>query len=375
MRGAPGRLVVEDEAEVFVLHRSHFADLERECHELTAALVHEMIDRSRSHQMAELHEDRLQSLGRLAAGLAHELNNPASAASRSALSLAGLLDAAEQGARTLAQARLTDEQLEVVDAVRAACAAAVSSRGAIELAEREDQFADWLERHGVDSIGADVLATSELSTADLDRFASVLEPSSLGAAIQWVTRGRAARDVAAHVAAAAGRIHGLVDAVKRFTLMDRESVPGEIDVAQGLADTLTMLGTKARTRAVEVRLEAAPDLPRIHGFGSEINQVWERLIDNAIDAAGRDGHVSVSAAVRGEDVVVLVADDGPGIPKKHRARIFEPFFTTKPVGQATGLGLHLARRFVVFHHGDVDFTSEPGRTVFRVRLPISYSSP
>jgi len=375
MQFAPGRLIVEDDADLLALRRTHFADLQRDCHALTTALVHEMIDRTRSHQMAELHEDRLQALGRLAAGLAHELNNPASAAARSALTLADLVDRAEHGARALAEAPLGGVQLAALDAVRTACAPSATSSGTIELAEREDQFAEWLERHGIDPVGADTLAASEVRVADLERLASVLPPSTLEAAVRWVTCGRAARALAEHVAAATGRVHALVDAVKRFTLMDRESVPGEIDLAQGLADTLTMLENKSRTAGVEVRFEVAPDLPRVYGFGSEINQVWEKLIDNAIDAAGRGGHVSITASSRGEDVVVFVTDDGAGIPSQYRARVFEPFFTTKPVGQATGLGLHLARRVVLLHHGDVDFTSEPGRTTFQVRLPVSGAMP
>jgi signal transduction histidine kinase len=170
---------------------------------------------------------------------------------------------------------------------------------------------------------------------------------------------------------ATGRIHDLVDAVKRFTFMDRESLPGEIDVAQGLADTLAMLQHKSSAKAVDVRLEVASDIPRVYGFGSEINQVWEKLVDNAIDAADRGGHVTVMVTSRGDAVVVQVTDDGPGIPEEHRERVFDPFFTTKPVGHGSGLGLDLARRAVLFHHGDLAFTSEPGRTVFRVQLPVT----
>jgi signal transduction histidine kinase len=153
--------------------------------------------------------------------------------------------------------------------------------------------------------------------------------------------------------------------------MDRGGVPEEVDLARGLADTIAMLESKSRAKSVAVRLETADDLPRVYGFGSEINQVWEKLIDNAIDAAGHEGHVTVTAMSRGDAVVVRVTDDGPGILEQHRARVFDPFFTTKPVGQGTGLGLDLARRLVHLHHGDVDFTTQPGRTVFRVRLPVT----
>ena len=371
MRSAPGRLVIEDDATLFSLGRAHFADMLRDCRELTSTLIHEMIDRARSDRTVQLDDDRLQSLGRLAAGLAHELNNPASAASRGAQSLAGLLDEAEDAARALTRARLSDDQLDILDAVRATCAAPAPALGALELADREDAFTDWLERHSIELRGADAFAASDVRIADLDRLAAAIPRPALDAAIRWAASGRAARALAGEVASATGRIHDLVEAVKRFTFMDRESVPEEVDVAQGLADTVVVLENKSRTNAVDVRVEVAPDLPRVFGFGSEINQVWQKLVDNALDAAGRDGHVTVAATARGDAVVVCVTDDGPGIPEEHRSHVFEPFFTTKPVGRGTGLGLDLVLRVVHFHHGNVDFTSEPGRTVFRVQLPVS----
>src|SRR6185436_5566335 len=154
-----------------------------------------------------------------------------------------------------------------------------------------------------------------------------------------------------------GRIHALVSAVKGFTFMDRESVPEDVDIARGLADTVAMLEMKSRSKRLRVQIETADDLPAVHGIGSELNQVWEKLIDNAIDAAPVEGMVTVTATRRGDSVVVRVMDDGPGIPEEHRARIFDPFFTTKPVGFGTGLGLDIARRFAHLNDGDLDFSS------------------
>src|SRR5262245_23580910 len=374
MRAAPARLAVEDDSTVFALSRIHFDELLRNCPALTAALVHGMIDRSRADQMARLQEDRLQSLGRLAAGLAHELNNPASAASSSAQTLGELLGEAEETARALAAAHLTDAQFDALDAVRSVSTAPTAPRSPLEIADREDLFAAWLDRHGIESRAAEALAASHVRIVDLEQLAAALPAQTLDVAIRWVTSGSAADAVAQQIASATARIHRLVDAVKRFTFMDRESVPGDIDVRQGLVDTLAMLENKTKRLSVEVRLDVAADLPRVQGFGSEINQVWEKLIDNAIDAAGPSGHVSVTATSQRDRVVVQVTDAGPGISERNRSRVFEPFFTTKPVGQATGLGLHLARRVVLFHHGDIDFTSEPGRTTFRVRLPVTSSA-
>jgi signal transduction histidine kinase len=371
VRTAPARLVIEDDTVVFALSRSHFSDLVRECPELTSALVHHMLDRTRDYRTAELHDERMQSLGRLAAGLAHELNNPASGAASHARSLARLLDDVQMASSALARARLTDAQLEGVDALRRMCLDAGSTRSPLDAADREEEFSEWLLAHGIDTMAASPLATTSVGLAALDHLASVLPAETLGVAISWAASDAAVRQAAAQILAATRRVHNLVSAVKGFTFMDREGVPGDIDIARGLADTVTMLESKSRAKSVRVRIESADDLPTIYGFGSELNQVWEKLIDNAIDAAPVAGNVTVTATRRGDFVVVRVVDDGPGVPDEHRARIFDPFFTTKPVGAGTGLGLDIARRFTHLNDGDLDFSSQPGHTVFRVRLPIA----
>jgi len=371
MRSAPGDLVADDEATAVVLHIRHFPDLMRECPELTAALVHHMLDRSRDYRTTELHDERMRALGRLAAGLAHELNNPASGGSRNARLLPALLDEAERASRDLAAARLSDAQLEAVDRVRSMCVQPARSRSPLEAAQREDDFSDWLEGHDIDPMVADALASSEATMDALDALARAVPADALVTAIRWLASGTAAREAAGQVVSATARIHDLVAAVKGFTFMDRESVPDEVDIAKGLAHTIAMLESKSRMKSVAVRIETADDLPRVYGFGSDINQVWEKLIDNAIDAAPSGGVVTITATARGEAVFVRVMDDGRGIPEENRPRIFDPFFTTKPVGYGTGLGLDLARRIVHLHHGDIEFTSQPGRTVFRVRLPVT----
>ena len=371
MRIAPARVVVEDDTVLVALDRSHFPDLVRECPALTTSLVHQMLDRARDYRSAQMHDDRMQSLGRLAAGLAHELNNPASGASSHARSLPALLDDVQSASRALASAHLTDEQIAEVDAVRRTCMVAARPRSPLEVADREEEFSDWLVRHQIDPLPAHVFATTDVSLSALDHLAVTLPAEALGAAVHWAASDMATRQAAEQIISATGRIHALVNAVKGFTFMDRDGAPDDVDIARGLADTVVMLESKSRAKSLKVRIETADDLPRIYGFGSELNQVWEKLIENAIDAARVDGNVTVTATRRGDSVVVRVMDDGPGIPDEHRARIFDPFFTTKPVGSGTGLGLDVARRFVHLNDGDLDFTSQPGHTVFRVRLPVA----
>ena len=371
MKTAPARLMADEDTTLFSLNRSHLPELVRECSELTSALVHHMLDRTREYRTAQLHDERMQSLGRLAAGLAHELNNPASGAASHARSLELLLDDLQLSSRKLARARLSDEQLSAIDALQGMCEDTARARSALDLADREDEFSEWLVRHDVDPRPASVLAAASVSIAALDHLADVLPKETLGTAIRYAASDTAARQAASQIMKATGRIHALVSAVKGFTFMDREGVPDEVDVARGLADTVAMLETKWRAKQLDVRVETADDLPTINAFGSELNQVWEKLIDNAIDAAPAQGNVTVTAARRGDSVVVRVMDDGPGIAEENRAHVFDPFFTTKSASLNTGLGLDIARRFVHLNDGDIEFTSQPGHTVFRVRLPVA----
>jgi signal transduction histidine kinase len=368
---APGTVTVEEDVTAVVLHRSQFPALIRDHLELTTALVHHMLDRARDYRTIQLNDERLESLSRLASGFAHELNNPASAAARTAQSLVELLDEQERSARELAGARLSDAHLAAVDAIRDECLRTARPRTALEAADREDDIAEWLARHGLESGAAEALAASDVTMAALEDLSRALPPGAVGTAIRWVATGCAARVASRQIKVATARIHDLVDAVKGFTFMDRQGVPEEVDVARGLADTLAMLEGKARAKSATVHLETAAGLPRLYGFGSEINQVWEKLVDNALDAVGDQGRVTITATTRGDSILVRVADDGPGIPEDIRTRVFDPFFTTKPVGQGTGLGLDMARRIVHLHGGDIAFSTQPGRTVFRVLLPVA----
>ena len=183
------------------------------------------------------------------------------------------------------------------------------------------------------------------------------------------------RKLTYEIETAATRIHGLVSAVKGFTYMDQASVPMPVDVGRGLADTLVVLRAKARARAVELTPDIASGLPPIVGFGGELNQVWANLIDNALDAAPKGGHVAVSAAHERNAIVVRVTDDGPGVPAEIRDRIFDPFFTTKGVGEGTGLGLDIALRLVQRHGGAIELGPRERGTEFVVTLPIGGQGP
>ena len=369
----PGDTVAEAPTDTLAIHRDRMPDMIRDCPRVTAILVHAMLDRARHFTASDLHDEKLVSLGKLAAGLAHELNNPASAAARSAKLLMEKLNDAEVAARALEALRLTDAQRETFDQVRIACAqpAPIEVRGPIWRADREEEVTVWLESHDVDAALAAPLADANIGIESLDALADVLSTHALEAALQSIAAGCIVRALALDVAASVSRIDELVAAVKRFTYMDRGSTSEAIDLRPGIEDTFLVLGAKIKAKGIAVDLRVAPDLPQVRAFGGELNQVWSNLLDNALDAAPTSGRIDVTAERALDRVVVYVIDNGPGIPHDIQDRIFDPFFTTKPVGQGTGLGLDIVRRLVQRHDGEIDVESRPGRTVFRVSLPIA----
>jgi signal transduction histidine kinase len=340
-------------------------------------MVHAMIDRARAFTSSDLHDEKMVSLGKLSAGLAHELNNPASAIERSAALLDERLEESEQAAHALGKIQLTEAQLAAVDAVRAACLARQKSgvRSPIEQAEREGEMADWLVDRGLDTTIAEPLADTALTLDALDILAQAIDGPALNAVLRSIASGCSVRSLASEIQDAAVRISGLVSAIKGFTHMDQAAVAAPVDVVQGLNNTVTVLKAKARARSATVVVEAEPGLPQARGFAGELNQIWANLIDNALDAIPDSGRVEVTARRQDRKVVVRVIDNGAGIPAELRQRIFDPFFTTKPMGQGTGLGLDIVRRLVRHNDGEISFESHPGRTQFLVSLPLAEIDP
>jgi signal transduction histidine kinase len=376
MTGPPGDTYAEEPTQAFSLHERHFPALIRECPAFTAHTVHVMLDRARRFNASELQDEKMISLGKLAAGLAHELNNPASATVRGAKLLLTGLDETDAASRALGAAGLTAEQVAAIERTRAACLAqpvdAVLSP--IEQADREDEIAAWLARHGSDPAHAASLGGTAVTLDALDALARATSGATLDAALRWVATGCATHALATDIERAATRIYELVAAIKRFTHMDNRAGPDAVDVEAGLRDTIRVVAAKARAKGAAVTLDVAPELPRVHAAGGELNQVWLNLIDNALDAIGDGGRVDIAARRERDRVVVRVVDDGPGIPPDILPRIFDPFFTTKPPGQGTGLGLELTRRLLRAYQGEIAVESRPGRTEFRVSLGLEESA-
>ncbi len=368
----PGDAVAQEVTEILSLDRDELRALTHDCHELTSLLVRTMIDRARLFTSSELLNEKMISLGKLSAGLAHELNNPASAIERNAAQLERHLETADAATLALGAANLNEAQLEAVRAIRSACMAKQTEGvlSPLEQAEREDAIADWLCARKLDASMAYALADTNVTFEALDALAAVVSGPALNAVLRWAASGCGLRSLAAGIQDAAMHVSGLVAAVKGFTHMDRAMVADAVNVGEGLRDTVTVLRAKAREKQVAVAMKVDDALPKVRGFAGELNQIWGNLIENALDAAPQGGHVEVTARREGELVVVRVIDDGPGIGAAIRERIFDPFFTTKPQGQGMGLGLDIARRLVLHNDGTIEFDSGPGRTEFRVALPV-----
>ena len=369
----PGDSIAQEPTEILVVPREDLGAMIYECHEITSILVHTMLDRSRVFTSSALQDEKMISLGKLSAGLAHELNNPASAIERGAALLEERLDAADLATRRLDAMTLTEAQLAAVDSVRRSCRAtgAHGVLSPIQQAEREDAITDWLEDHGADASIAGALAETDVTLEALDTVARDISGPQLEAALRWLAAGCSVRNIAWEIQEAASRIAGLVAAIKGFTHMDQATVAEPVDLKSSLANTVAVLNSKARSKSAAVTVSVETDLPRVRGFVGELNQIWANLIDNALDAVPQGGRVEVRANRDTQGVVVRVIDNGPGIPAEIRDRIFDPFFTTKGVGRGTGLGLDIVHRLIVHNDAGIEVDTTPGRTEFRVTLPLA----
>jgi signal transduction histidine kinase len=220
-------------------------------------------------------------------------------------------------------------------------------------------------------VHAEALADTSVTLRALDEIAAAIDGPALTAVLRWTAAECSVHALASEIQQAATRISGLVAAIKGFTHMDQAMVQAPVDVQQGLSNTVAMLGAKARGKSIAVAIDVEPDLPQAWGLAGELNQVWANLIDNALDAAPESSRVEVQATRESRGVAIRIIDNGSGIPAEIRERIFDPFFTTKPMGQGTGLGLDIVRRLVRHNDGEISVESRPGRTEFRVLLPLA----
>jgi len=334
-------------------------------------LIEGLYRTARSIEATARQRQSLAALGTLAAGLAHEINNPAAAAVRAADALDDACKGLVASVSRLASHQISAKQLEALDMLRQEVTGPVAALDALGMADLEDDLSEWLTRHGVDRewMIAPVLAAGGVDTGWCDRAAAILDGPALGPGLEWVASALSADTLLAEIKESSQRISALVGAVKSYTQMDRSSMQ-RIDVTEGLESTLVMLAQRLRDGVTVVR-DYAADVPPVEAHAGELNQVWTNLIDNAVDAMEGKGTLRLSTRAGEDAVVIEIADTGRGMPPQVAARAFEPFFTTKDAARSTGLGLDIARRIIAERHGGtIEIDSRPGHTVLRVQLPV-----
>lgn len=372
------------DTRVISIHQEQFEELLNSSPSAARAMLNTVLARFRSTEALLRQSEKMAQLGTLSAGVAHELNNPAAAVKRSSDQLLSALDDYELAQERLDWGELKDRQRDVLQemAEKARDSALLPPEmDALARSDREAELEDWLEEHGVAESWelAPILVDFIADMDDLEVLAGAFSASTLSIVIAWLGAGYRVRSLLVEVGQGAGRISEIVRSLKAYAYLDQAPVQ-EVDIHEGLDNTLIILRSKLK-QGISVRLEYGDDVPKIQAYGSELNQVWTNILDNAADALidggpgieGEEPMIIVRTRREGEWVAVEIQDNGPGIPADKLPRIFDPFFTTKPPGKGTGLGLDISYRIVVNKHGgDIKVFSHRGFTCFQVILPLDF---
>lgn len=372
---------------LFSSRRKPFSDLDVRFLTLAAYTFHDKIyllweqqkrrELERAYLEQEImlrHSEKLATLGRLSAGMAHEVNNPAAAALRSAEQLAEEMARLEAAVGGVGRLGLTEPQWITLERYRARASEVAKQPMTFDplvSSEREEELETWLEERAVEQgwLLAPTLVSQGMNRAQLEELAASFMPEQLPTVLAVLAQVYTTHLLLDGIRAGTARVSEIVKALKSYSYLDQAPVQS-VDVHEGLDDTLVILRSKLKD-GIAVRREFASDLPMVEAYGRELNQVWTNLIDNAVHAMGGRGELTLRTYADEPWVVVEVADNGPGIAPDIQQRIFDPFFTTKPPGEGTGLGLNISHNIVVQKHGGrIEVRSEPGNTCFQVRLPL-----
>lgn len=364
----------KEDSELLMLSTEHFPEMIRQHYELTTVLVHTMTSRVRRYTESQQQSEKMAALGKLSAGLAHELNNPAAAVVRSAAALQENLHYLSASLTEILRSQRNIKAMETIQQLLEEQQSAGNSKtlSLLEKSNNEDKLADWLSEKNVEKPHnlAETLAGLQLPKEELEAAFSQLEPAQLPPVLNWICRMLNIKSLAKEIHESSHRISELVQAVKSYSHMDRSPEKEEADLRQGIRNTLTMLNFKIRKKQVKVSLNSPEEMPTACVYAGELNQLWTNLIDNAIDAVEQGGKIDISFSVQDKEIKVSIKDNGKGIPEDEKQKIFDPFYTTKVSGEGSGLGLDIVKRIIEHHEGRVELHSEPGNTQFNIYIPL-----
>ncbi|MEL6909207.1 MAG: ATP-binding protein [Cyanobacteria bacterium J06629_2] len=357
-----------------VIEFPDFKELLKGCPRSVDLFVPALAERSRELEIKLRQQEKLAALGKLSAGLAHELNNPAAAGRRAAKQLNEAIASLQQNMLSLRGKHFSSRHRQLLSELQQQTLQAhcqTTDLSPLEQSDHEDELTDWLESRGVKNAWelSPSLVSAKIEKSQLENLAQEMESEAFTEALVWLEGSLTMNSLVGEVEQSTSRISELVGAIKNYSYMDRGDIQ-EIDLHEGLDNTLKILHHKLKY-GVEVKKDYQTNLPKILACGGELNQVWTNLIDNAIDGMNGKGKLTIRTSQENNCALVEIIDNGSGIPAELQPRIFEPFFTSKAVGKGSGLGLDISRRIIVQkHQGNLRFESQPGRTNFQVRIPL-----
>jgi signal transduction histidine kinase len=374
MKKYPGNSYALGQTNLLLIHKKYFAELELLNPSFIQRLIGIMTERAKAFATTQLQYEKVNALGNLAAGIAHEMNNPAAAISGISDELAKRLDRNFELTKELLDRKITTLHLqnikELVDQKENEPAQNVKQT-TLQRMENEDEIEEWLEKNGITKREtAETFSEYGFSIEELENIRTDIGPSSFTRVVPWLENLLSSRRIIKDLAHASGRISDLVASIKSHVHMDRTNDLQPTNIHTDIENTLTLLGFKIREKNIEVIKNFCNDMPEVPVYVGELNQVWTNLIDNAIFALSKNGTITIETFCDDKDVEVSIIDNGVGIPKEIISSIFDPFFTTKKQGEGTGIGLDLVNRIVKKHNGEIKVKSEPGRTEFSVHIPI-----
>ena len=375
---AIGYGIAHEHSQVIILHKDHFREMIRNHHDLTTALVHTMTSRVREFTKNQQLQEKMMSLGKLSAGLAHELNNPSSAMARSAKELKKHLGALPDKFKNVISIRMEEVQVDAVNEILFNKIDRSDNKplSLTQKTELEDEIANWLEDHGFEDGYelADTFVEFGFATDDFDSMLDHVTEKDLVPVVEWMQNVLITETLINEIDTSATRISDLVSSIKSYTHMDKGTEMEKVNIMPGIENTLMMLNHKLKQKQIEIDINVPETVPAINARVGSLNQVWTNIIDNAVDAMDQGGRLSISIEQDDDCLVVFFEDNGKGVPAEIQSRIFDPFFTTKKIGEGTGMGLDIVSKIIRNHHADISLSSNPGQTRFTIKFPIANNS-